>query len=61
MHYTILANYFWLLAEGIYLQILLSFPMADCKENKYFPFFMAGGWGKAIDFTTADDAGDLVI
>ena len=46
MHYAILANYFWLLAEGVYLQVVLSFPMKVCAEEKYFPLFMAGGWGK---------------
>nr|CAB3249396.1 glucagon-like peptide 1 receptor [Phallusia mammillata] len=42
MHYAIIVNYFWLLAEGVYLQMLLVFAMAD---NKYFPMFMAFGWG----------------
>ncbi|CAK8683444.1 unnamed protein product [Clavelina lepadiformis] len=42
MHYAIIANYFWLLAEGVYLQLLLVFSMS---EYKYFPMFMAFGWG----------------
>jgi len=43
MHYAIIANYFWLLVEGVYLQMLLSFGMS---EHKFFPIFMAFGWGK---------------
>jgi len=42
-YYGIMANYFWLLVEGVYLQMLLSFAMS---EHKYFPIFMAFGWGK---------------
>lgn len=42
MHYAITANYFWLLAEGLYLQMLLVFVMS---ENKYFAGFMVFGWG----------------
>ncbi|XP_009857769.2 glucagon-like peptide 1 receptor [Ciona intestinalis] len=42
MHYATIANYFWLLAEGVYLQLLLVFVMT---EYKYFPIFMAFGWG----------------
>nr|XP_039259072.1 glucagon-like peptide 1 receptor isoform X1 [Styela clava] len=42
MHYAITANYFWLLAEGLYLQMLLVFVMS---EHKYFAGFLAFGWG----------------
>lgn len=42
MHYVVTANYFWLLVEGLYLQMLLIFVMA---ENKYFAGFMVFGWG----------------
>ncbi|CAK8671673.1 unnamed protein product [Clavelina lepadiformis] len=42
MSYAIVANYFWLLAEGAYLQLLLLFSV---PEYKYFPVFLVLCWG----------------
>uniref|UniRef100_H3C4M1 Growth hormone releasing hormone receptor b n=1 Tax=Tetraodon nigroviridis TaxID=99883 RepID=H3C4M1_TETNG len=41
--FSILANYFWLLVEGMYLQTLLALTFAFHK--KYFWWYMVIGWG----------------
>lgn len=41
--FSILANYFWLLVEGMYLQTLLALTFAF--QKKYFWWYIATGWG----------------
>jgi len=40
-HYAVITNFFWLLAEGIYLQYILSRAFI---RFKYFPLLMVLGW-----------------
>ncbi|KAM8875069.1 pituitary adenylate cyclase-activating polypeptide type I receptor isoform 1-T2 [Spinachia spinachia] len=41
--FSILANYFWLLVEGMYLQTLLALTFVF--QKKYFWWYMLIGWG----------------
>ncbi|KAM3619674.1 uncharacterized protein V6R79_011656 [Siganus canaliculatus] len=41
--FSILANYFWLLVEGMYLQTLLAFTFVF--QKKYFWWYILIGWG----------------
>ncbi|XP_017350694.2 growth hormone releasing hormone receptor a [Ictalurus punctatus] len=41
--FSILANYFWLLVEGMYLQTLLALTFVS--QKKYFWWYFLTGWG----------------
>ncbi|XP_068604638.1 vasoactive intestinal polypeptide receptor 2 [Brachionichthys hirsutus] len=49
-HYFIMANFFWLLAEGLYLHTLL---VAIFSENRHFIVYMWIGWGFPTVFVVA--------
>lgn len=46
MQYSVMANNYWLLVEGIYLHSLLVITVFS--ERKYFYIYLAIGWGKSI-------------
>uniref|UniRef100_A0A3Q2YTS3 Glucagon receptor b n=1 Tax=Hippocampus comes TaxID=109280 RepID=A0A3Q2YTS3_HIPCM len=50
MHYTVMANNYWLLVEGIYLHSLLVITVFS--EKKYFYIYMAIGWGAPLVFVS---------
>lgn len=47
MQYSVMANNYWLLVEGIYLHSLLVITVFS--ERKYFYLYLAIGWGKSHD------------
>lgn len=48
--FSILANYFWLLVEGMYLQTLLALTFVF--QKKYFWWYILIGWGgQSFSFT----------
>lgn len=44
--FSILANYFWLLVEGMYLQTLLALTFVF--QKKYFWWYVLIGWGEYV-------------
>nr|XP_030699067.1 glucagon receptor isoform X6 [Globicephala melas] len=50
MQYGVVANYCWLLVEGVYLHSLLSF--ATIPERSCFPLYLGIGWGAPMLFVT---------
>ncbi|XP_065764862.1 glucagon receptor isoform X3 [Muntiacus reevesi] len=48
MQYGIVANYCWLLVEGVYLHSLLS--LAAVPERSCFPLYLGIGWGAPMLF-----------
>ncbi|XP_016897804.1 vasoactive intestinal polypeptide receptor 2 isoform X2 [Cynoglossus semilaevis] len=50
LQYFIMANFFWLLVEALYLHTLL---IAIFSENKHFVFYTFIGWGIPVVFVSA--------
>ncbi|XP_004709156.1 glucagon receptor [Echinops telfairi] len=48
MQYGVVANYCWLLVEGVYLHSLLG--LATFPERSFFPIYLGIGWGAPILF-----------
>uniref|UniRef100_A0A671YXG5 Glucagon receptor b n=1 Tax=Sparus aurata TaxID=8175 RepID=A0A671YXG5_SPAAU len=48
MQYSVMANNYWLLVEGIYLHSLLVITVFS--ERKYFYIYLAIGWGAPLIF-----------
>ncbi|XP_029581648.1 vasoactive intestinal polypeptide receptor 2-like isoform X2 [Salmo trutta] len=49
-HYFIMANFFWLLVEGLYLHMLL---IVIFSENRHFIVYLLIGWGIPTVFVSA--------
>lgn len=45
-HYCVMANFYWLLVEGLYLHILLTVTFSP---NSHFIVYLLIGWGKKIN------------
>lgn len=53
MQYSVMANNYWLLVEGIYLHSLLVITVFS--ERKYFYIYLSIGWGKDQSCYTVTD------
>lgn len=58
MQYSVMANNYWLLVEGIYLHSLLVITVFS--EKKYFYIYMAIGWGKNHGFRSPGMCSNLL-
>jgi len=58
MQYSVMANNYWLLVEGIYLHSLLVITVFS--ERKYFHIYLTIGWGKVTTLTRGTESGGAV-
>lgn len=56
MQYSVIANNYWLLVEGIYLHSLLVITVFS--EKKYFYIYLAIGWGQNPNCDTTQNLTD---
>lgn len=49
LEYIQTCNFMWMLNEGIYLNILLTYSIFDNNRSKVIILFYIIGWGKVCD------------